>query len=46
MTEADLHEAAVAVQPRSRRTRVPVTVDDLDRLLQHAYEGTRPERRV
>ncbi len=46
LTEADLHEAAVAGAAEITTNPVPVTVDDLDRLLQHAYEGTRPERRV
>ena len=46
LTEADLREAAVAGAAEITVNPVPVTVDDLTRLLQNAYEGTRPERRT
>ncbi len=46
LREADLHDAAVAGAAEITTNPVPVTVDDLARLLQQAYEGTRPERRT
>jgi alcohol dehydrogenase class IV len=46
LQEADLHEAAVAAAAEITVNPVPVTVDDLTLLLQHAYEGIRPGRRI
>jgi alcohol dehydrogenase class IV len=45
LSEADLHEAAVAGAAEITVNPVPVTVEALSRLLRDAYDGTRPASR-